>query len=577
MSTIPTEKLLEIYKLFWQYPVITEQAFYNQNKNEPKYFGFPWATCIDKRINTNELFKLLIQFKKKDDYFTCCQHISFRKYIGLFKLLGIKTLYTPHKIKDENEINGIKLIACPLYAVNFEDTQRNKEFRNIDFENINRNYLYSFMGGYQPNDYLTNIRQKIFDMKHSKNTYILNTGDWHFNKTVYSNKQNVNKELNIDKNHINKTEKYNRILLDSRYSLCPSGSGPNSIRFWESLACGAIPILLADTLELPNNIDWNNSILIIKESDISDIQTILDSISIEEEKTRRENCIKIYNKLKNNYRNLKDLNMVVFSNCHGEKYLDLMKKYTDIYDKFNIEYIVSYNALYDFNKYIYYFKHADIIIINNIKQYKDYTIENLKKIIKPDCKIIIIPFVRFNGYWMNEQYKKMKLIGDNSVSFFPDIDINSIERYLNTNYNKNIFIKHYNDCLRKLKSIENECDVEFYDFFINNHLDYPMFRDNYHPTSNIINFIGKQIIKKIKTYFNFIEYSEFDNILIKEPKEYGHYKPIINNVKKLLNINYDLDKIFICSRKDYLYKIINYEDTNTINIKDLDDMKIKLF
>ena len=68
MELIPTEKILELTKLFWQYPVITEGAFFNQNKNEPKYFGFPWATCIDKRININELFKILIQFKNKEDY-----------------------------------------------------------------------------------------------------------------------------------------------------------------------------------------------------------------------------------------------------------------------------------------------------------------------------------------------------------------------------------------------------------------------------------------------------------------------------------------------------------------------------
>jgi hypothetical protein len=37
------------------------------------------------------------------------------------KILGITTLYTPHKIKDEDVINGITLKPCPLYAVNVED------------------------------------------------------------------------------------------------------------------------------------------------------------------------------------------------------------------------------------------------------------------------------------------------------------------------------------------------------------------------------------------------------------------------------------------------------------------------
>ena len=43
------------------------------------------------------------------------------------------------------------------------------------------------------------------------------------------------------------------LLLNSKYTLCPSGSGPNSIRLWESLACGSIPIILSDTLDLPSH------------------------------------------------------------------------------------------------------------------------------------------------------------------------------------------------------------------------------------------------------------------------------------------------------------------------------------
>lgn len=158
------------------------------------------------------------------------------------------------------------------------------------------------MGGVQ-NCYLTNIRNNIFTMKHSKDSFILNTGDWHFNTTVYSNKQNIKKDLNIDSNHINKTQKYNEILLNSRFSLCPSGSGPNSIRFWESLACGSIPVLLSDTLDLPYDCEWENAIVIIKECNYNNINSILSKITKEKEEIMRSNCLLIYNKLKNNFKN----------------------------------------------------------------------------------------------------------------------------------------------------------------------------------------------------------------------------------------------------------------------------------
>lgn len=301
MEIFDTQSFLQKSGLFWQYPVITEKEFYKQNNKDPFYCGIPWATIIDKRINTNELLRFTLQFTKQKEYYTCCQHISFRKLIPFFKIIGVKILYTPHKVIGEDEINGIRIMPCPLYAVNFEDTTRNKEFLNKDFVNLERNILYSFMGGFQI-QYLTDIRKKIFNLERNKNNKIINTGDWHFNKTVYSSKQNKNNEIVKDKEHINKTQNYNKLLLKSRYSLCPSGSGPNSIRFWESLACGSIPVLLADTLELPYNIEWDEAIIRVNEKDIFNIDSILNNISIEEEKERRKKCIEIYNVLKNDFK-----------------------------------------------------------------------------------------------------------------------------------------------------------------------------------------------------------------------------------------------------------------------------------
>ena len=72
---------------------------------------------------------------------------------------------------------------------------------------------------------------------------------------------------------------------------------------FNSLAVGAIPILLANTLDLPKRIDWDNTIVRIQENNIYNIESILANISIEKEIEMRKNCIKVYNMLKNNYIN----------------------------------------------------------------------------------------------------------------------------------------------------------------------------------------------------------------------------------------------------------------------------------
>ena len=607
--TFPTEEFMKDYNLFWQYPVITEETFFRQNKNDETYLGLPWATIIDRRYDVNTIYKLLIPYLSKNVtknvtkntnkntnkiYYTCCQHIHFRRLIPLFKILNIKTIYCPHKLIGEDSINTIKIIPCPLYAANIEDDHRNSIFKEVDFINIKRKYLYTFQGAYDKDCYLTNIREIIFNMKHPDNCYIKNIGFWHFNNIVYSEKQNVKKELNESKLHSNNTQEYNKLLLESRFSLCPSGSGPNSIRLWESLATGSIPIILADTLELPEHELWENTILRVKECDIGNLSQILANVDETKEREMRENCIKLYKYFRGNYKNCnlditnlnitdlnitnicKNKNMVIFSNCHGEKYINIMKRDTNIANLFNINYIVSYMQLDNFEHYKNDFCNADILIINNIKNYNDYTINNLKKFIKQDCLLIIIPFVRFEGYWMPETYKKLYYIKDNAVSFFPEIDINIINKYLTYKIeDKEIVLNYFTNCLKKLKEIENECDIKFYDYFIKNHKKYPFFRDNYHPTANMIEYIGKQIIYKIKEKYD-IYYKENYYTLKSELYEYGHYKPIIDSIKNILELEYNVDTIFICDRYNYIYNILNNEN-NKQDIIDLDDMKVKLF
>ena len=68
--------------LFWQYPVVTEKTFYEQNKGDPNYFPFPWATVIDKKVNLQRLLEILKQIiPMNKNYYTCCQHIYFENFL----------------------------------------------------------------------------------------------------------------------------------------------------------------------------------------------------------------------------------------------------------------------------------------------------------------------------------------------------------------------------------------------------------------------------------------------------------------------------------------------------------------
>ena len=304
------QKFIDHEKLFWQYPVWTEKQFYLQAQNHSNYIGFPWATILDKRIsnwNSESLIpKLQPKLNKGVSYITCCQHIRFRELKNACQRLNIKVLYTSHKRIGEDWLGNwgeIELRPCPLFAVNIEDKKRNKVFKNVNLLNYNRKYLYSFIGSYKPDCYISKIRGNIFNMSHGPEALIHRTEHWHFKEMVYNPKQNYNQELNEDEAHQQRREYYNKVLLNSRFSLCPSGTGPNSIRFWESLGAGSIPVLLSDTLQLPQHPDlnWGSAIIKIKESDFLKIPDILKNITKEEECARRETCLKLYDYFKQYY------------------------------------------------------------------------------------------------------------------------------------------------------------------------------------------------------------------------------------------------------------------------------------
>ena len=311
------KKIIDTLQISWQYPVITELTVYNQKKKKKnqKYIGIPWATIIDKRLDLNNVLQVIKKYiiieSNVHEYTTCCQHVSYKLLIPLFKHLGIKHVYTSHKIIGLDMLNNIHLYPLPLYAANIEDSSRNTLYKTLTAysETVHshllckkREYLYCFMGAYDSRWYLTSIRNKIFTLKHPSNTFIKNTKTWHFENIVYG-KQIQKRSFNEEEEKRNKIKLniYNTILASSRFSLCPSGTGPNSIRFWESLGFGSIPILLADTLDLPPHPLWDTSIIRIPENMVGNINTILSNISSEKENSMRKNCLLLYDDFKDSF------------------------------------------------------------------------------------------------------------------------------------------------------------------------------------------------------------------------------------------------------------------------------------
>ena len=105
-----------------------------------------------------------------------------------------------------------------------------------------RQYTFSFMGSFNTHP----VRRKLYDQLKSRGDCLVrDTGPWHFESSPKKQQENA--------------QKYIEILGNTKYSLCPRGTGPSTIRIWESMAMGSKPVILSDFLQMPLDREFHTS------------------------------------------------------------------------------------------------------------------------------------------------------------------------------------------------------------------------------------------------------------------------------------------------------------------------------
>lgn len=298
---------ISAYDRAWQYPAITEQHAFVQIKKMnviPEgctYVAFPWATLIDKmHRNAPDLPEWLEHFElfceslpRATLKFTVCQHIKMANEIHLLQQAEISTAFWSHVTQSEVEnAANIQFRPFPLYPVQC-DNLRTNIVRLKNPKSTNRSHLFSFIGARSNQHYLTDSRNLILEkLSGHPQGQVVGRDHWHYNKVVYQHQvTNVSPQERdqiglVDDNASNE---FAASLLNTKFSLCPSGSGPNSIRLWESLGFGSVPVVLADVWMPPGNVAlWKNGAIFVPETSesIAQIPNLLAEIDKDEGRLR---------------------------------------------------------------------------------------------------------------------------------------------------------------------------------------------------------------------------------------------------------------------------------------------------
>ena len=120
-------------------------------------------------------------------------------------------------------------------------------------------------------------------------------------------------------------------------------------------------VLLSDTLELPEHELGDQAIIRIPETDVEKIQEILGEIGIEEEKTMRENCLKLYENYRTNFVNKKkEFSNTLFTSFKLDKNNHIIKSILKEWKILNPDFNVIYFSDEDIDDFFKNTEYYDI-------------------------------------------------------------------------------------------------------------------------------------------------------------------------------------------------------------------------
>ena len=88
-------------------------------------------------------------------------------------------------------------------------------------------------------------------------------------------------------------EEYTLWMMKSKFVFCPGGGGEFSWRFTETLAAGAVPVVLRSNL-LPTGVDWDDRVVTINLKSMRGLLSLLETRYLQEWNERSERCLVIF-------------------------------------------------------------------------------------------------------------------------------------------------------------------------------------------------------------------------------------------------------------------------------------------
>lgn len=253
----------------WQQPNNTEGIAWERLRSwrgtaRARYLAFPWASWIDA-VQRGRLppEPPLRGRMAEGPLATVCQHIGVLQHLEALRSAGVTDLFWSHTTRFESHRGGVRLHPFPLWPVRCLSHPPDETAAAP----AERPLLYSFQGFHPPGGYLSEVRRWLLDLPPRPDAVLEERREWHYEQRVYREQvHGMSPDPDRHRQLAREARSYAEALGSSCFALCPAGAGPNSIRLWEALGFGAIPVILSDSLRLPGDgALWRQAALFVPE------------------------------------------------------------------------------------------------------------------------------------------------------------------------------------------------------------------------------------------------------------------------------------------------------------------------
>jgi hypothetical protein len=123
-------------------------------------------------------------------------------------------------------------------------------------------YLFSFMGSVRN----ASIRGKLAGLRHPRSFFQDTSRDF---ERILNRRMDRRERLDYDR-------RYAELTKASKFILCPRGLSASSIRLFETMRMGRVPVILSDAWIPPLGPEWTKFSVRVRERDFEEIPRLLD-------------------------------------------------------------------------------------------------------------------------------------------------------------------------------------------------------------------------------------------------------------------------------------------------------------